>query len=67
MPYPAAASGEVELVGSPLKLGATPVTYRNAPPRAGEHTAEVLRDLAGLDDDEITRLAEAGVIATGCP
>ena len=63
MPYPAAAAGEIELVGSPLKLGATPVTYRHAPPRAGEHTDAVLTAL-GLDAAEIARLTEAGVIAT---
>ncbi len=36
-----AASGEVRLLGNPLKLSATPVTYRRAPPRCGAHTLEV--------------------------
>lgn len=42
MAYPASADGTIALVGSPLKLSATPVTYRRPPPLSGEHTAEVL-------------------------
>lgn len=29
--------GELKLVGTPLKFSHTPVTYRLAPPLAGEH------------------------------
>ncbi|WP_235215798.1 CaiB/BaiF CoA-transferase family protein [Mycobacterium kyorinense] len=35
-----------------------------APPTLGEHNAEILRGLGGLDDAELTRLASAGVIGT---
>jgi crotonobetainyl-CoA:carnitine CoA-transferase CaiB-like acyl-CoA transferase len=37
--------GELPLVGSPLKMSATPVEYRLHPPLMGEHTEEVLREL----------------------
>jgi len=37
--------GELPLVGSPLKMSATPVEYRLPPPLIGEHTEEVLREL----------------------
>ncbi|MDE2397406.1 MAG: CoA transferase [Burkholderiales bacterium] len=37
----------VPLVASPLRLSATPVQYRRAPPKLGEHTAEVLADWLG--------------------
>lgn len=47
MPHPKAESGKVALVGSPLKLSATPVTYRYPPPVCGEHTEEVLAEQAG--------------------
>lgn len=40
-----AAENDVRLIGNPLKLSATPVTYRRAPPHLGQNTAEVLAKL----------------------
>jgi formyl-CoA transferase len=37
-----AAGGTAKLVGSPIKLSATPVSYRLAPPLLGEHNEEIL-------------------------
>ncbi|WP_102110057.1 CaiB/BaiF CoA transferase family protein [Oceaniglobus roseus] len=37
-----AAEGHVRLIGNPLNLSRTPVTYRRAPPRFGQDTAAVL-------------------------
>jgi formyl-CoA transferase len=42
MPAEGVAKGGVRLLANPLKLSRTPVTYRRAPPRFGEHTAEVI-------------------------
>ena len=42
-------------VANPMRLSATPVTYRNAPPALGQHTDEVLRDF-GLDEAAIAAL-----------
>jgi formyl-CoA transferase len=39
--------GDLRLVGSPLKFSETPVDYRLPPPRLGEHTEEVLKELFG--------------------
>jgi crotonobetainyl-CoA:carnitine CoA-transferase CaiB-like acyl-CoA transferase len=39
--------GDLPLVGSPLKLSQTPVEYRLTPPRLGEHTDEILREVLG--------------------
>jgi len=39
--------GDLPLVGSPLKFSATPVEYRLPPPRLGEHTDDILRDVLG--------------------
>jgi crotonobetainyl-CoA:carnitine CoA-transferase CaiB-like acyl-CoA transferase len=55
MAHPVAAGGAVDLIGNPLKLSATPVTYRRAPPTLGQHTAEALRE-AGFTEDEIAAL-----------
>jgi crotonobetainyl-CoA:carnitine CoA-transferase CaiB-like acyl-CoA transferase len=46
MDHPAAGR-PIDLVGSPLKLSDTPVSYRRAPPSCGEHSAEVLADWLG--------------------
>ncbi len=37
--------GAVRLLGNPLKLSKTPVTYRRPPPRFGQDTDQVLADL----------------------
>jgi crotonobetainyl-CoA:carnitine CoA-transferase CaiB-like acyl-CoA transferase len=59
MPHP--LTDALRLVASPLKLSATPVSYRRAPPLLGEHTEEVLHEL-GLDEAEVTALRRAGAI-----
>jgi crotonobetainyl-CoA:carnitine CoA-transferase CaiB-like acyl-CoA transferase len=54
--------GAVRVVGSPLKLSETPVSYRRAPPLAGEHTEEILQQRLKLSPSEIAKLREANVI-----
>ncbi|WP_282169207.1 CaiB/BaiF CoA transferase family protein [Ruegeria atlantica] len=45
-----AAPGDVQLIGNPLKLSRTPVTYRAAPPVFGADTQAVLRAEHPFDD-----------------
>ena len=61
MAHPA-AGGSVDLIGSPIKMSATPVSYRRPPPTLGEHTDEVLGELLGFDKSKISALRERGVI-----
>jgi len=60
LPHPRA--GTVPLVANPLRLSATPVSYRSAPPTLGSHTREVLRKRLGLSAAQIEALATKGVI-----
>ncbi|HEU4840187.1 MAG TPA: CoA transferase, partial [Ilumatobacteraceae bacterium] len=50
--------------GPIVGLHATPAVVDRPAPLYGEHTAEVLRELLGLDDDEIAALHDAGVTST---
>jgi crotonobetainyl-CoA:carnitine CoA-transferase CaiB-like acyl-CoA transferase len=60
LPHPAA--GEVTVMGVPVQLHGTPGGLRQAPPRLGEHTDEVLRRLARVPARQIAHLRERGVI-----
>jgi crotonobetainyl-CoA:carnitine CoA-transferase CaiB-like acyl-CoA transferase len=52
----------VPLIGSPLKLSDTPVSFRRPPPTLGQHTDEVLEGLLKLTAAERASLREGGII-----
>jgi crotonobetainyl-CoA:carnitine CoA-transferase CaiB-like acyl-CoA transferase len=60
IPHPAA--GSIPSVANPLRLSATPVSYRTSPPALGAQTREVLQQLLTMSDAEIDALAQRGVI-----
>lgn len=53
--------GSFTTVGSPLKLSDSPVTLTR-PPMLGEHSAEILREMCGVDADGAAELKKTGVI-----
>lgn len=53
-------AGATQLPGIPIKLSATPGAIRRAAPVLGEHTAEVLGEWLGLDDQEIEEMRSRG-------
>lgn len=55
-------AGTVPTVASPLRLSASPVEYRHAPPLLGEHTKEVLQQLLNMDALTYDQLHAAGVV-----
>ncbi len=55
-------AGSVDLVANPIRMSATPVDYRRAPPMLGEHTGEVLADWLGLAPDAVSALRGRGVL-----
>lgn len=61
VPHPTA--GSIRMVGSPLKLSATPATEPVAPPLLGQHTDQVLGELLHLDGAALAALREKGVVA----
>ncbi len=61
--YPGSATGAVDLIGSPIRFSETPVRYRRAPPRLGQHTDEVLREVLDIGEAEIRSLRAERVLA----
>lgn len=60
LPHPSGAAAR--LVGSPMRLSATPVAYPAAPPCLGQHTTDVLRNLLQYSDEQIETLRSHGII-----
>lgn len=60
LPHPSA--GEVKLVGSPIKMSATPPEALRHPPLLGEHTDAVLQDMLGYSAERIAELRAKGVL-----
>jgi CoA:oxalate CoA-transferase len=56
--------GMVRLLGLPVKLHDTPGGIDRPPPLLGQHTREVLSEI-GINDAEMSRLQDAGVIRIG--
>jgi formyl-CoA transferase len=53
--------GTYQTVGCPIKLSDSPADITR-PPMLGEHSAELLHDLCGIDPDEVKALKEKGVV-----
>jgi formyl-CoA transferase len=58
-PHPVA--GEVTMVANPIRYSRTPIPHDVAPPTLGQHTDEVLREVAGLSPDRIAELKDRGI------
>jgi formyl-CoA transferase len=60
IPHPAGVMAPT--VASPMRFSATPVTYDRPPPRLGEHTDEVLRDVLRLGVEQIAALRAERIV-----
>jgi crotonobetainyl-CoA:carnitine CoA-transferase CaiB-like acyl-CoA transferase len=54
--------GPIRLPGLPIKLSRTPGAIRRPPPVVGQHTAEVLQELCGVDQVELEQLQRDNVV-----
>lgn len=62
LPHP--LSGSVDLIGSPIKMEKTPVSYRNAPPMLGADTEEILMKHLGISAEMLAELQGKGIVET---
>ena len=53
--------GLLNMLGNPMKLSGTPVSYRRPAPTLGEHNLEILSEI-GCEKDEIEQLRRNGII-----
>ncbi|CAM3460041.1 CoA transferase [Psychrobacter glaciei] len=56
-----AQGSPVRALGNPIKLSASPVSYRTPPPQLSEHTDSTLADL-GYDSEMIAKLKADGIV-----
>lgn len=54
--------GGMPLVANPIHYSRSSLNYTTRPPALGQDTVSVLREVAGLDDEQIRRLKAAGII-----
>jgi crotonobetainyl-CoA:carnitine CoA-transferase CaiB-like acyl-CoA transferase len=59
---PHATGGDVPTVANPVRFSETPVEYKRAAPILGQHTSEVLNEVLGYSDEDITNLYDSGAI-----
>ena len=60
LPHPSGATAR--LVGSPMRLSATPPSYPCAPPTLGQQTLHILRNVLGYSDAQIDNLRDQKII-----
>jgi crotonobetainyl-CoA:carnitine CoA-transferase CaiB-like acyl-CoA transferase len=56
------AGQPVDLLASPFHIGGATMPQPTAPPALGQHTDEVLRQLLGLNGEQVAELRQKGVI-----
>ena len=56
-------AGKIRMAGLPVELGSNPGSVRLPPPRLGEHSEQILREI-GFSAQSIDSLFQKGVIAT---
>lgn len=54
--------GRIKVTGVPIQMEKSPGSLRFPPPLLGQHTQEILKEVLGMGQDEVSRLRDEGVI-----
>jgi len=57
-----AVDGSVEVIAPPVSMSEAEVAAKRGAPVLGQHTAEVLRDMCGVNEEELQKLEQQGVV-----
>ena len=57
------ALGSVKFAGNPMKFSRTPVVSAVSPPDLGEHSADVLKQVLGMNDADVDSLVSDGTVS----
>ena len=60
-------TGALRYPGCPVRLSRTPATYRLAPPLFGEHNDVVLKEIAGVSEEELAALRADRIVCDEPP
>ncbi|PKO87470.1 MAG: CoA transferase [Betaproteobacteria bacterium HGW-Betaproteobacteria-10] len=63
MPDTRVSGHRIPLIANPIRFSETPVAYRRAPPRLGEHSRDILANTLHLSYDEIDQFITQGVVS----
>ena len=55
--------GNIKLVNSPIKFSSSEPGVRSGRPTLGQHTDELLREMLGMNGEEIMSLKKKGVLS----
>lgn len=55
-------AGPIDLIGNPIKMSETPVTYNKAPPVCGQDTTDILKGILKYSDEKIEELRQNKVL-----
>ena len=62
LPDAEGGAGDLDVIGNPVKLSETPVSYRRSPPRLGQDTDDVLDEVLKMTPEEKATLRDKGVL-----
>ena len=62
MPYPYSKTGSINLIGSPIKMSDSKISYKLAPPKLGQDTEKILKKFTNLNKKQTEKLRKQKII-----